>query len=68
MDKKFISFLLLLSVLALLAWGIFGLFILPLLPDSELKAGLAMLGYAMIFIVLALVLLERYERENPDDE
>ena len=68
MDKKFLSFLVMFGALCLIAWAFFGIFILPMLPDSGLKAGLAMLGYSTIFIVIALVMLERYERQNPEDD
>lgn len=68
MDRKFVGFLLVFGALCLAAWAVFGIFILPILPESGLKSGLAMLGYSTIFIVLALVMLDKYERENPEDD
>lgn len=68
MTKRFLVFLILFCILIMGLWTVFALFILPILPESNIKFGLAILGYGTIFVFSSLTLLHLYEKDIPEDD
>ena len=66
MSNRFLKFLIALSVIDMILWILFSITILPLLPP-RLSGGLSILGYGVIFLVVALVAIKVYEDNVPDD-
>lgn len=66
-NPNFIRYLIAFSIGLLILWIAFAVLILPILPAS-LSGGLATLGYGVIFVIWALIILYLFEKRHPDEE
>jgi len=60
-DKRFLKYLIMFGVLVMSCWIVFSGWILPMLPNTPLKGGLATLGGGVILVVCALLVIRAYE-------
>jgi small-conductance mechanosensitive channel len=65
-NPYFVRYLIVFGIGLMIIWAVFDWLVLPILPPS-LAAGLWIMGLAVCAIVWALLILNHYEKEYPDE-